>query len=53
MPIRISRYFRVDPSELKSRGVFDAHLGIDNKLFVDPNLVKRCAGRTLHTLESR
>jgi hypothetical protein len=41
VPVRLSRYFGVDPSELKSRGVFDAHLGIDNKLFVDPNLLKQ------------
>jgi hypothetical protein len=40
MPIRLSRYFSVDPSELKARGVFDGHLGIDNKLFVDPKLLK-------------
>lgn len=41
MPVRLSRYFGVDASELKSRGVFDAHLGIDNKLFVDPKLLKK------------
>jgi len=41
MPIRLSRYFDVDPSELKSRGVFDGHLGIDNKLFIDPKLLKK------------
>ncbi|MGA2356744.1 MAG: hypothetical protein ABSG02_19795 [Terriglobales bacterium] len=41
MPIRLSRYFDVEPSELKARGVFDGHLGIDNKLFVDPKLLKK------------
>src|ERR1700674_1981509 len=41
MPIRLHRYLNVEPSELKSRGVFDGHLGIDNKLFVDPNLLKK------------
>jgi len=41
MPIRLSRYFGVDPAELKSRGVFNSYLGIDNKLFVDPNLLKK------------
>ncbi len=41
MPVRLSRYFGVEPSELKSRGVFDAHLGIDNKLFVDPKLLNK------------
>src|SRR5882724_1372053 len=41
MPVRLSRYFTVEPSELKARGVFDAHLGIDNKLFVDPKLFKK------------
>src|SRR2546426_5433169 len=41
MPIQLSRYFGVDPAELKSRGVFNAYLGIDNKLFVDPNLLKK------------
>jgi len=41
MPVRLSRYFGVEPSELKLRGVFDAYLGIDNKLFVDPNLLKK------------
>jgi hypothetical protein len=40
MPIRLSRYFDVEPSHLKKLGVFDAHLGIDNKLFVDPKLLK-------------
>jgi hypothetical protein len=41
MSIRLSRYFRVGPPELKARGVFDAFLGIDNRLFVDPNLLKK------------
>ncbi len=41
MPIRLSRYFGVEPSELKARGIFDGHLGIDNKLFVDPKLLKK------------
>jgi len=41
MPIRLSRYFNVEPTELKKRGVLNAHLGIDNRLFVDPNLLSK------------
>jgi hypothetical protein len=39
--ISLSRYFDVKPQELIGRGVLDAHLGIDNRLFVDPNLLER------------
>ena len=31
----------VSPSELKKRGVFDALIGIDSRLFLDPLLLKR------------
>ncbi len=41
MPIRLSRYFGVDSKQLKKRGVLNAHIGIDNRLFVDPNLFKK------------
>jgi hypothetical protein len=41
MPIRLSRYFGGTADQLQSRGVFNAFLGIDNKLFVDPNLLKQ------------
>jgi len=44
LPIRLSRYFGIKPSQLTSRGVLDGHLGIDNKLFVDPNLLRKELG---------
>jgi hypothetical protein len=37
---KISKRFGVKPSKLKAAGVFDAYIGIDNKLFVDPVLLK-------------
>lgn len=37
----LNHYFRVRSKELKLRGVLNAHLGIDNLLFVDPNLLTR------------
>jgi hypothetical protein len=40
MAIKLSKYFGVPAAELRKRGVFNAHLGIDNRLFVDPNLLK-------------
>jgi hypothetical protein len=40
MPIKLSRYFGIEAAALDKQGVFDAFLGIDNKLFVDPNLLK-------------
>jgi hypothetical protein len=40
MVITLSAYFRIDGKELHERGVLNAHLGIDNRLFVDPNLLK-------------
>jgi hypothetical protein len=40
MLTRLSGYFKLAPRILESFGVFDAYLGIDNKLFVDPNLSK-------------
>jgi hypothetical protein len=39
MTTTLSRYFGIKPQELIRRGVLNAHLGIDNRLFVDPNLV--------------
>ncbi len=41
MPTTLSRYFGIDPSELSERGVLNAHVGIDNRLFVDPHLFAR------------
>jgi hypothetical protein len=41
MATRLSRYLRTDPTELEKRGVLDAHLGIDNRLFVDPQLLSK------------
>jgi hypothetical protein len=41
MASRLSRYLRTDPTELEKRGVLDAHLGIDNRLFVDPQLLSK------------
>ena len=40
MAIKLSKYFGVPAAELRKRGVLNAHLGIDNRLFVDPNLLK-------------
>src|ERR1700693_1815989 len=38
--IKLSQYFGVPAAELHKRGVLNAHIGIDNRLFVDPNLLK-------------
>jgi hypothetical protein len=40
MVITVSAYFKIDAKELHEFGVLNAHLGIDNRLFVDPNLLK-------------
>lgn len=40
MTLKLSKYFGVPAAELRMRGVLNAHLGIDNRLFVDPNLLK-------------
>jgi hypothetical protein len=40
MPIQLSKYFKVPAAELRKRGLLNSHLGIDDKLFVDPNLLK-------------
>jgi len=40
MTMQLSKYFRVPAAELRKRSVLNAHLGIDNRLFVDPNLLK-------------
>jgi hypothetical protein len=37
---KLSRYFNVPALELRKRGVFNALIGLDNSLFVDPNLLK-------------
>jgi hypothetical protein len=41
MATRLSRYLGTSPAELEKRGVLDAHLGIDNRLFVDPQLLSK------------
>jgi hypothetical protein len=41
MVIELSRYFGIDAAELDKRGVLNAYIGIDNRLFVDPNLLSR------------
>ncbi len=41
MPTRLSSFLGVRPSALKKRGVFDALIGINSKLFLDPLLLKR------------
>ena len=41
MVINLSNYFKVAAEELEKRGVLNAHIGVDNKLFVDPNLFKK------------
>ena len=40
MAVKLSRYFRVPAAELRKRGVLNAYIGIDNRLFVDPILLK-------------
>jgi len=40
MVITLSAYFNIDAKALHELGVLNAHLGIDNRLFVDPNLLK-------------
>lgn len=37
--ISLSKYLKVTRTELERKGVFDATLGIDTKLFVDPKLL--------------
>lgn len=41
MAILISSYFGANPETLKSLGVFDAVIGIDTRLFLDPHLLKK------------
>jgi hypothetical protein len=43
MRIQLSKYFEVPAAELRKRGVLNAHLGIDNRLFVDPKLLNTSA----------
>ena len=40
MAINLSTYFGVPAQQLDKHGVLDAYIGVDNKLFVDPNLLK-------------
>ena len=40
MAQKLSRYFGLSALTLKKAGVFNALIGIDNKLFVDPTLLK-------------
>jgi hypothetical protein len=37
---KLSRYLQVSPTSLSKAGVFDAFIGIDNQLFVDPTLLR-------------
>jgi len=41
MIVQLSRYFNIHASELDRREVLNAHLGIDNRLFVDPQLLEK------------
>lgn len=38
---KLSRYFCLSATELRKAGVFNAFIGIDNKLFVDPILLQK------------
>jgi hypothetical protein len=40
MVMKFSKYFKIAAAALREQGVLNAHLGIDNRLFVDPNLLK-------------
>ena len=40
MVITLNVYFKISAEELRRYGVLNAHLGVDNRLFVDPNLLK-------------
>jgi hypothetical protein len=37
---KLSRYFKIPVSNFRRVGVFDAFIGIDNQLFVDPTLLR-------------
>jgi hypothetical protein len=41
MVIPLSIYFKIEPKQLEELGVLNAFIGIDNKVFVDPNLLRR------------
>jgi hypothetical protein len=41
MPSRLSTFLNVRPSALAKHGAFDALIGIDSRLFLDPILLKR------------
>jgi hypothetical protein len=41
MPIKLSEHLGVSSSLLERRGVFDALIGLDSRLFVDPMLLRR------------
>ncbi|OFW17581.1 MAG: hypothetical protein A3H27_06880 [Acidobacteria bacterium RIFCSPLOWO2_02_FULL_59_13] len=40
MATKLSRHFRISALRLQKRGVFNALIGLDNSLFVVPNLLK-------------
>ncbi|OFV97097.1 MAG: hypothetical protein A3F68_03275 [Acidobacteria bacterium RIFCSPLOWO2_12_FULL_54_10] len=40
MSIKLSRYFKISALQLRKLGVFNALIGLDNSLFVDPKLLK-------------
>lgn len=40
MPISLSEYIKIDESEFKKTGAFDAILDVDSKLFIDPHLLQ-------------
>ncbi len=41
MAILLSEHLRISPDELAKRGIFDAVIGVDTKLFVDPTLLNQ------------
>lgn len=47
MVIALNVYFTIPAEKLREYGVLNAHLGIDNRLFVDPNLLKSTEIREL------
>ncbi|MBU0572188.1 hypothetical protein KKH23_03265 [Patescibacteria group bacterium] len=41
MTQRVSEYLGVNPAKFEKRGVFDAVIGVDTRLFLDPHLLRR------------
>src|ERR1700678_1924260 len=41
MAIALTHYFKVNPEKLEEYGVLNAYIGLDSKLVVDPNLLRR------------